>query len=53
MASVESGSDRAWGIAQRWQEYEGEARANLLRICAIGAFYLLLKKHQPRIRKHY
>jgi hypothetical protein len=33
--------DRAWYITQRWQQYEGEARANLLRVTAIGAFYLL------------
>jgi hypothetical protein len=41
MAAVESAGDRAWYIAQRWQQFEGEARANLLRIAAIGAFYLL------------
>ncbi|HEY2412446.1 MAG TPA: hypothetical protein VGI40_09400 [Pirellulaceae bacterium] len=32
---------RQWFIASRWQEYEGEARANLLRIVAIGAFYVI------------
>lgn len=32
---------RQWYIATRWQEYEGEARANLLRIVAIGAFYMV------------
>jgi hypothetical protein len=31
--------DRQWFIVGRWQEYEGEARANLLRIAGIGAFY--------------
>ncbi|HZL90416.1 MAG TPA: hypothetical protein VFB96_18770 [Pirellulaceae bacterium] len=31
--------DREWFIVGRWQEYEGEARTNLLRIVAIGAFY--------------
>jgi hypothetical protein len=31
--------DRQWYIVGRWQEYEGEARANLLRIIAIAAFY--------------
>lgn len=36
-----SAGDRAWYVAQRWQEYDGEARANLLRIVAIGSFYLL------------
>ena len=32
-------SERQWYIVGRWQEYEGEGRANLLRIVAIGAFY--------------
>jgi hypothetical protein len=41
MATVESGGDRAWFIAQRWQEYDGELRANMLRIVSIGAFYVL------------
>ena len=31
--------DRQWFIVERWQEYEGEGRANLLRIVAIGSFY--------------
>ena len=30
---------RQWFIVGRWQEYEGESRANLLRSIAIGAFY--------------
>ena len=34
-------SDRQWFIVGRWQEYEGEGRANLLRIVAIGSFYTL------------
>jgi hypothetical protein len=34
-------SDRQWFIVGRWQEYEGEARTNLLRIAAIGVFYSL------------
>jgi hypothetical protein len=34
-----SASDRSWFIAQRWQAYDAEARANLLRIIAIGVFY--------------
>ncbi|MGD0900943.1 MAG: hypothetical protein ABR915_24180, partial [Thermoguttaceae bacterium] len=34
-------ADRPWFIVGRWQEYEGEARANLLRIAGIGAFYLV------------
>lgn len=32
-------AEREWFIAGRWQEYEGEGRANLLRIVGIGAFY--------------
>ncbi len=31
--------DRQWYIVGRWEEFGGEARANLLRIVAIGAFY--------------
>ena len=41
MPTTHRTGDRAWFIAQRWQEYDGEARANLLRITAIGSFYLL------------
>lgn len=33
--------DRHLFILARWQEYEGEARANLLRIIGIGAFYIV------------
>lgn len=32
-------ADRQWFILSRWQQYAGEARANLLRIIAIAAFY--------------
>lgn len=34
-------SDRQWFIVGRWQEYDGESRANLLRIIAVGAFYIV------------
>ena len=34
-------ADRQWFIVGRWQEYEGEGRTNLLRIAAIGVFYLV------------
>jgi hypothetical protein len=34
-------ADQSWHIIQRWQQHEGEARANLLRIGAIGTFYLI------------
>jgi hypothetical protein len=33
--------ERQWFIVSRWQEYEGEARANLLRILCVGAFYII------------
>ena len=33
--------DRLWFIAQRRLQYEGEARANVLRLSAIGVFYLI------------
>jgi hypothetical protein len=31
--------DRSWYIVGRWREYQGEGRANLLRIVAIASFY--------------
>ncbi|MEZ6069133.1 MAG: hypothetical protein R3C10_02440 [Pirellulales bacterium] len=36
-----SRAERQWFIVGRWQEYGGEERANLIRIAAIGAFYLV------------
>lgn len=33
--------DRSWHIVGRWQEYEGEARANLLRVVGVAAFYAI------------
>lgn len=36
---VPCNDERQWFIVGRWQEFEGEARANLLRIIAIAAFY--------------
>jgi hypothetical protein len=33
--------DRQWFIVGRWQEYEGEERANVLRLLAIAAFYIV------------
>jgi len=42
---VTSVDDRQWFIVGRWHEYEGEARANLLRIVAIGAFYAVQLVH--------
>ena len=34
-------ADRQWFISGRWQEYEGESRANLLRVAGIALFYLI------------
>jgi hypothetical protein len=44
-------ADRRWFIVGRWQEFEGEAKANLLRIIGIGAFYTieLLNYHGLRL----
>jgi len=39
MATAAASSDRQWYIVGRWEEFGGEARANLLRIIAVGAFY--------------
>lgn len=45
MAAPQTGppdlGERPWFIVSRWQEYEGEARANLLRIVGVGAFYVV------------
>jgi hypothetical protein len=38
-------NQRQWFIASRWQEYEGESRANLLRLLAVGAFYIVELVH--------
>ena len=40
-SSAVGSSEQSWFIAQRWQAYEAEGRANLLRIAAIGAFYIV------------
>ena len=39
--AITTDSQRQWFIVGRWQEYDGESRANLLRIAAVGAFYVL------------
>lgn len=41
MSSRDPSTDHCWYVTQRWQQYEGEARANLLRIIAVGTFYLI------------
>jgi hypothetical protein len=38
---IPGAQDRPWYIVGRWQEYEGEARANLLRLAALAAFYAI------------
>jgi hypothetical protein len=39
--TAHAAADRQWFIISRLGEYAGEARANLLRIIAIGAFYVI------------
>jgi hypothetical protein len=34
-------AERSWFIVGRWEEYEGEGRANLLRVIGLVAFYLV------------
>lgn len=34
-------NEESWYITRRWQEYSAEGRANLLRIVAVGALYLV------------
>jgi hypothetical protein len=38
---IPGAQDRPWYIVGRWQEYQGEARANLLRLVATIAFYAI------------
>ena len=38
---VPGAHDRAWYIVGRWEEYEGETRANVLRLAAVAAFYAI------------
>ncbi|MDE2140995.1 MAG: hypothetical protein KGL74_07975 [Elusimicrobia bacterium] len=40
-AQSPSNDDRQWFISGRWQEYDGESRANLLRVCGIASFYFV------------
>ena len=44
--------DRQWYIVGRWQEYEGEGRANLIRILAIGVFYAIQLAHFYSFANH-
>lgn len=45
-------NDRQWYIVARWQEYEGEGRANLVRILAIGVFYAVQLAHYHGFAEH-
>ncbi len=36
----ESPQDRLWHVLRRWQQYEAESLVNLLRVLAVGVFYL-------------
>ncbi|QDU30578.1 hypothetical protein ETAA8_57240 [Anatilimnocola aggregata] len=40
-------SDRHWFIVSRWQEFSGEARANMLRVLAIIVFYAIQLIQRP------
>jgi hypothetical protein len=43
----QSSAERHWFIVGRWEEYEGEGRANLIRLIGVTAFYTveLVKYH--------
>ena len=45
----DSRHDPSWFIAERWQHYDGEQRANYLRILSVGTFYTihLLNYYRP------
>ena len=55
-------TDSSWQVAERWQQFDGERRANYLRLLAIGIFYgvhlihhagwlgpLQIKNEDPRV----
>jgi hypothetical protein len=50
-AGMGADHERQWFIVTRWQEFEGEATTNLLRIVGIGVFYAveLLNYHGLRL----
>jgi len=39
--SAQSPAQRQWFITGRWQAFDGEANANLVRIVAVGLFYIV------------
>lgn len=40
------GRDFAWFVTERWQEFRGELRSNLLRLAAIAGFYTIHLFHR-------
>jgi len=43
--SAPGAAERHWHIVGRWEEYEGEGRANLLRLIAVTIFYAIELAH--------
>lgn len=41
MSGVPTTKDASWHATQRWQQYDGEFRANVLRIVCLGVFYTI------------
>ena len=41
-------TDRSWFAAQRWQQYDGELRANVLRILCLAVFFAIHLVHYYR-----
>jgi hypothetical protein len=39
MATAHAAEERRWFILERWQEFEGEGRTNLLRVVALAGYY--------------
>jgi hypothetical protein len=46
-------ADRQWFIAGRWQEFEGESRANLLRVAGIALFYLIELLNRANVERSF
>jgi hypothetical protein len=42
-------ADRQWRVVERWQEFQGEGRVNVLRIAGVGAFYLVHLLHYYQV----
>ena len=46
---ADKNGDSQWFISGRWQEYEGESRANLLRVAGIASFYSIELFNRPQV----